>query len=167
MLKMIWHPQQYEFSDKLQILRVCNCPRLVNLIPSHLLQRFQNLKEVVVRDCEVLNYVFDDEGILPKIEILKLEELPNLRLIFNNGDKNDNRRYLLSLSKSKVLEHLKELHIVNCGKSMDEEVSFLLYFFCFSLYHFKYLETFTIKIYIFEKYYKSTLIFNNNFIKLI
>ena len=66
MLKIIWHPQ-YEFFDKLRILRVCTCLCLVNLIPSHLLQRFQNLKEVVVRDCEVLNYVFDDEGILPKI----------------------------------------------------------------------------------------------------
>ena len=75
MLKMIWHPQ-HEFFDKLRILRVCICLCLVNLIPSHLLQRFQNWKEVVVRDCEVLNYVFDDEGILPKIEILKLEEIP-------------------------------------------------------------------------------------------
>ena len=105
-------------------------------------------------DCEVLEYVFDHQGlnrddeILPKIEILKLEELPKLRLTFYE-DKNDNMPYHLSLSKFTALEHIKELHIINCGKPLDEKVSFLSYFFCFSLCHLKYLETFTIKINIF------------------
>ena len=66
------------------------------------------------------------------------------------------------------MEHIKELHIINCENPLDEKVSFLPYFFCFPLCHLKYLETFTIKIYIFfKKCEKSTLIFNNNFIKLI
>ena len=105
-------------------------------------------------DCEVLEYVFDYQGlnrdyeILPKIEILKLDKLPKLRLTFYE-DKNDNMRYHLSLPKFMVLEHIKELHIINCGKPLDEKVSFLPYFFCFSLCHLKYLETFTIKIFLF------------------
>ena len=85
-------------------------------------------------DCEVLQYVFDhqrlntDDEILPKIEFLKLEELPKLRLIFY-GDKNDNMRYHLSFSKFTVLEHIKELCIINCGEPLDEKVSFLPFFF--------------------------------------
>ena len=155
MLKKIWHPQ-HKFSNKLRILSVCTCPRLANLIPSHLIHNFQNLKELVVYNCEVLEYVFDhqglnrDDGILPKIEILKLDKLPKLRLTFYE-DKNDNMPYHSSLFKFTALEHIKEIHIINCGKPLDEEVSFLPYFFCFSLCHLKYLETFTIKINIFLK----------------
>ena len=135
MLKKIWHPQ-HKFSDKLRILSVRTCPRLANLIPSHLIHNFQSLKELDVHDCEVLEYVFDhqglnrDDGILPKIEILKLEELPKLRLTFYD-DKNDNMSYHLSLFKFTALEHIKELHIINCGKPLDEKVSFLFYFFVF------------------------------------
>ena len=137
MLKKIWHPQ-HKFSDKLRILSLRNCPRLASLIPSHLIHNFQNLKELVVYDCEVLEYVFDhqglniDDGILLKIEILKLMELPNLRLSFYE-DKNDNMPYHLSLFKFTALEHVKKLHIINCGKPLDEKVSFLPYiFFVFS-----------------------------------
>ena len=153
MLKKIWHPQ-HKFFDKLRILRVYTCPRLANLIPPHLIHSFQNLKELVVYNCEVLEYVFDHQGlnrddeILPKIEILKLEKLPKLRHAFY-VDKNDNMTYHLSLSKFTVLEHIKELHIINCGNPLDEKVSFLPSNFCFSLCHLKYLETFTIKINIF------------------
>ena len=161
MLKKIWHPQ-HKFFDKLRILSVGACPRLANLILSHLIHNFQNLKELDVYNCEVLEYVFDhqglnrDDGILPKIEILKLEELPKLRVTFYE-DKKGNM----------FLEHIKELHVIKCGKILDEKVSFLPYYFCFSLCHLKYLETFTIKINIFlKKYEMRTLIFNNNFIKL-
>ncbi|KAJ9682531.1 hypothetical protein PVL29_018450 [Vitis rotundifolia] len=129
-LKMIWHHQlSLEFFSKLQILRVCNCPRLVNLVPSNLIQSFRNLKEVDVCNCEVLECVFDhrglngDVGILPKIEILKLEQLPRLRLIICNEDKNDNMRYLLFPSKFKDFHHLKELRIINCGMLIDEKFS--------------------------------------------
>ena len=110
------------------------------------------MKELDVYDCKVLEYVFDhqglnrDDGILPKIEILKLNKLPKLRLSFYE-DKNDNMPYRLSLSKFTVLEHIKELHIINCSKPLDEKVSFLPYLFCFFLCHLKYLETFTIKIF--------------------
>ena len=137
MSKMIWH-SQHRFSDKLRILRVYNCPWLANLIPSHLIHNFQNLKELDVYNCEVLEYVFDHQGlnrddeILPKIEILQLEELPKLRLTFYE-DKNDNMLYHSSLFKFTALEHIKEIRITNCGNPLDEKVSFLPYFFLFFL----------------------------------
>ena len=171
MLKKIWHPQ-HKFSDKLRILSVDNCPRLANLIPSHLIQSFQNLKELVVDDCKVLEYVFDhqglnrDNGILPKIEILKLEELPKLRLTFYE-DKNDNMPYHLSLSKFTALEHIKELHIINCGNPLDEKVSFLPYIFLFFLMPLEiFRDIYHKNKHFLKKYEKRTLIFNNNFIKL-
>ena len=151
MLKKIWHPQ-HKFSDKLRTLTVRTCPRLANLIPSHLMHSFQNLKELDVYNCEVLEYVLDhqglnrDDGILPKIEVLKLQKLPKLRLTFYE-DKNDNMPYHFSLFKFTASEHIKELHIIKCGKSLDEKVNFLPYLFCFFLCHLKYLETFTIKIF--------------------
>ena len=87
-------------------------------------------------DCEVLEYVFDHQGlnrddrILPKIEILKLEQLPKLRLSFYE-DKNDNMPYHSSLFKFTALEHIKEIHIINCGKPLDEKVSSLIFFLFF------------------------------------
>ena len=155
MLKKIWHPQ-HKFSDKLRILSVGTCPRLANLIPSHLIHNFQNLKELDVYHCESLEYVFDhqglnrDDGILPKIEILKLDKLPKLRLTFYE-DKNDNMPYHSSLSKFTALEHIKELYIINCGKPLDEKVSFLPYFFCFFLFHLKYLDIYHKNIHILKK----------------
>ncbi|WKA03428.1 hypothetical protein VitviT2T_021536 [Vitis vinifera] len=129
-LKMIWHHQlSLEFFCKLRILSVHNCPCLVNLVPSHLIQSFQNLKEVNVYNCEALESVFDYRGfngdgrILSKIEILTLKKLPKLRLIICNEDKNDNMSYLLSPSKFKDFYQLKELHIIDCGMLLDEEVS--------------------------------------------
>ncbi|KAL6323834.1 hypothetical protein AAG906_005828 [Vitis piasezkii] len=131
-LKMIWHHQlSLEFFCKLRILSVHNCPRLVNLVPSHLIQSFQNLKEVNVYDCKALESVFDyqgfngDGGILSKIEILTLKKLPRLRLIICNEDKNDNMSYLLSPSKFKDFYQLKELHIIDCGMLLDEELKIL------------------------------------------
>ncbi|KAJ9682535.1 hypothetical protein PVL29_018453 [Vitis rotundifolia] len=128
-LKMIWHHQiSLEFS-KLRKLSVHNCPCLVNLVPSHLIQSFQNLKELHVYNCEALEYVFNyrgfngDVGILSKIEILRLEKLPKLRLITSSEDKNGNMSYLLSPSKFKDFNQLKEVHIINCGKLLDEKIS--------------------------------------------
>ena len=156
MLKKIWHPQ-HKFSDKLRILTVGTCRRLANLIPSHLIHNFQNLKELYVYNCEVLEYVFDhqglnrDDGILPKIEILMLMELPKLRLTFYEG-KNDNIPYHLSLFKFTALEHIKQIHIINCEKSLDEKVSFLSYFFWFFLMPLKIFRDIYYKnIYIFKK----------------
>ena len=90
-----------------------------------------------------------DFGTEPKLRALTLKNLPELSNIRSNGDENANMPYHLSLFKFMALEHIKKLCIINCGKPLDEKVSFQPFFFCFFLCHLKYLETFTIKIYIF------------------
>ncbi|RVW87891.1 hypothetical protein CK203_039689 [Vitis vinifera] len=68
------------------------CPCLLNLIPSHLIQRFDNLKEMDVDNCEALKHVFDLQGldenirILPRLESLWLWTLPKLRRVVCNED---------------------------------------------------------------------------------
>ena len=80
-LRAIWHHQHPpESFYNLQILEVYNCPGLLNLIPSHLIQRFGNLKEIKVGDCEVLKHVFDLQGLDENIRILP--GLESLRLKF-------------------------------------------------------------------------------------
>ncbi|XP_034679851.1 disease resistance protein RPS2-like [Vitis riparia] len=57
-LKDIWHHELLFGSlCNLRILRVYKCPCLLNLIPSHLIHNFQNLKEMDVQDCELLEHV--------------------------------------------------------------------------------------------------------------
>ena len=135
MLKTIWHPQlSLKSLDKLQILKVYTCPCLVDLFPSHLMQSLQNLKKVIVDDCEALEHVFGhgepngENRIFSKMEILKLGDLPKLKHLFNTHDNNDMRHFLL---KFKDFHHMKELHISNCGIPLDEKVSFLPYFLFF------------------------------------
>ena len=62
---------------------------LVKLFPSRLLQ---NLEELIVENCDNLKQLFDLEGLnvddghvglLPKLEYLKLKDLPKLRHICN------------------------------------------------------------------------------------
>ncbi|KAL6324356.1 hypothetical protein AAG906_012960 [Vitis piasezkii] len=51
-LKDIWHHQlPFESFSNLQILRVYECPCLLNLVPAHLIHSFQNLNEIYVQDC--------------------------------------------------------------------------------------------------------------------
>ena len=156
MLKTIWHPQlSLKSLDKLQILRVYTCPCLINLVPSHLMQSLQNLKEVIMNDCEVLERVFGhgkpngDNIILPNIEILRLRKPPKLSYLLDRGN-NDNMRYLLSSSKLKEFHHLKELYIIECGMPLDKKVSFLPYFlfFLIPLEIFKHLLSLSLSIYI-------------------
>lgn len=145
-LKEIWHHQlPLEFFYNLRILSVCNCPCLVNLVSYHLIQSLQNLKEINVQHCEVLEYVFDLRGlngdveIFPKLEILNLKTLPKLRHIICNEDK----RCLFFPSTSKDFYSLKEVHVCRMQDKRDvitslhdamhfnEKVSFLPYFLFF------------------------------------
>ena len=127
-LRAIWHHQHPpESFYNLQILEVYNCPGLLNLIPSHLIQRFGNLKEIKVDDCEVLKHVFDLQGldenirILPGLESLRLNSLPKLRRVVCNedDDKNDSVRCLFS--SSTAFHNLKFLSITNCGNQVEDE----------------------------------------------
>ena len=146
-VKDIW-PHQLPFGSfcNLQILRVYNCPCLLNLVPSHLIRNFQNLKEIDVQDCKLLEHVIILQGIdgnveiLSKLETLKLVSLPRLRYI---KDGNDSMKYVCSLLTLMNIQNLKELHISNCRMEdlRKTQYSFMrrLVFshtFYFSLYYF-------------------------------
>ena len=153
-LKEIWHHQpSLESFYNLEILEVLHCSCLLNLIPSYLIQRFNNLKKIHVYGCKVLEYTFDLQGldenveILPKLETLKLHKLPRLRYIICNEDKNDGMRCLFSSPTLMDFQNLKCLSIQDCAYENNEEghvntpiedivlfgekVSFLPYFFIF------------------------------------
>ena len=91
------------------------CPCLLNLVPSHLIHNFQNLKEIDVQDCELLEHVPQgidgNVEILSKLEILKLDDLPRLRWI---EDGNDSMKYISSPLTLMNIQNFKELHITNC-----------------------------------------------------
>ena len=153
-LREIWHHQLPLVSFyNLQILKVYNCPGLLNLIPSHLMQRFDNLKEMGVSNCEVLKHVFDLQGldenirILPRLESLWLWTLPKLRRVVCNEDEDKNDSVRCLFSSSTAFQNLKFLSIKYCGYKVEDEehistpkedvvlfdgkVSFLSYFFIF------------------------------------
>ncbi|KAJ9682200.1 hypothetical protein PVL29_018194 [Vitis rotundifolia] len=127
-LREIWHhqlpPQSFY---NLQILKVYNCPGLLNLIPSHLIQRFDNLKAMDVDNCEVLKHVFDLQGldenirILPRLESLCLWTLPKLRRVVCNEDEDKNDSVMCLFSSSTVFHNLKFLSIENCGNKVEDE----------------------------------------------
>ena len=117
-LKDIWHHQlPFESFSNLQILRVYKCPCLLNLVPTHLIHTFQNLKKIYVQYCELLEHVIvlqeidENVEILPKLETLMMENLPRLRWI---KDGNDSMKYFSSLVTVMNIQYLKELHITNC-----------------------------------------------------
>ena len=152
-LKEIWHHQpSLESFYNLEILEVYHCSCLLNLIPSYLIQRFNNLKKIDVYGCKVLEYAFDLQGldenveILPKLETLELQRLPRLRYIICNEDKNDGMRCLFSSPMLMDFQNLKCLTIQDCAYDNEEghvntpiedivlfgeKVSFLPYFFIF------------------------------------
>eukprot|EP00261_Vitis_vinifera_P039184 XP_019080427.1 PREDICTED: uncharacterized protein LOC104881432 [Vitis vinifera] len=127
-LREIWHHQLPLVSfHNLQILKVYNCPGLLNLIPSHLIQSLDNLKEMVVDNCEVLKHVFDFQGldgnirILPRLESLRLEALPKLRRVVCNEDDDKNDSVRCRFSSSTAFHNLKFLSITNCGNQVEDE----------------------------------------------
>ena len=153
-MREIWHHQLPLGSFyNLQILKVYSCPGVLNLIPSHLIQRFHNLKEMDVDNCEVLKHVFDLQGldgsirILPSLESLQLTTLPKLRRVVCNEDEDKNDSVRCLFSSSTAFHNLKLLSITNCGNKVEDEehintptedvvlfngkVSFLPYFFIF------------------------------------
>ena len=153
-LREIWHHQLPLGSFyNLKILEVQNCSSLFNLIPSHLIQRRDNLKELKVNNCEVLKHVFDLQGldenitILPRLESIELWMLPKLRRVVCNEDEDKNDSVRCLFSSSIPFDNLKFLSIEDCGNEVEDEehintptedvvlfdrkVSFLPYFFIF------------------------------------
>ncbi|XP_044500263.1 probable disease resistance protein At4g27220 [Mangifera indica] len=102
-----------EAFSKLKVLEVARCDKMLNVVPSQLLRKFQNLHTFIARNCESMVYTFDCEEIkitkgesklLSSLEYLELYYLPEMSHIWN-GD-----------HQSISLQNLKKVEIGFCGK---------------------------------------------------
>ncbi|KAA8539114.1 hypothetical protein F0562_025806 [Nyssa sinensis] len=110
-VKEIWHqqlPAENNFR-KLRVLKVHHCHRLIIVIPSNLIPSLQNLEELYVGWCDLVEEVFELKGhetvTLPQIRELKLFKIPRLK----NMSWNKGPHGLLSLP------NLKSLDIYQCN----------------------------------------------------
>lgn len=82
-LQEIFHSQLPDKSfSQLRFLQVRGCHKLSRVAPSSLLPRLNNLEELVVQECDLMNVIFDLEGLVGEghMSLLQLEkvELCNL-----------------------------------------------------------------------------------------
>ncbi|KAK3420015.1 hypothetical protein EUGRSUZ_G00788 [Eucalyptus grandis] len=88
-----WHNELNPIKSywQLESLVVDKCPSFVNDIPSKLMHVLENLSFLQVRDCELLEEIFDLEGlgamestrVLPRLQELNLANLQKLRQLWN------------------------------------------------------------------------------------
>ncbi|KAF6168744.1 hypothetical protein GIB67_013126 [Kingdonia uniflora] len=103
-LKAIWNGPLVEgYFEKLKVLSISSCGKLVNVLPSLLWTRLQNLEEIDITYCDKLEKVFEDgpAGIF-KLRSIKLHYLHSLTSIWEGA---------VPLIR---LENLKVLHVGNC-----------------------------------------------------
>ncbi|KAJ9562208.1 hypothetical protein OSB04_007368 [Centaurea solstitialis] len=89
----LWHTDIVaESFCRLRVLEVRNCNGLSKLIPSSLLRRLQNLEEVIVTQCRLLEKVLeqmeehsDEKVMLPNIHTVRLTNLPKLTNILSGN----------------------------------------------------------------------------------
>ncbi|XXG82982.1 hypothetical protein AAC387_Pa10g0849 [Persea americana] len=76
---------QYDTLKCLKILKVNGCHSLKNLFSIELLHHLQNVKEIQVKNCMMMEELIagaEENVALPRLSILELEHLPNLKSIF-------------------------------------------------------------------------------------
>ncbi|WCJ43237.1 Disease resistance protein At4g27190 [Euphorbia peplus] len=139
-LRMIWsnHLHSDSFS-KLQVLKVENNGQLMEIFPHHILARLQNLNDLVIKNCDSLQEVFDIHGLINAKEMervtvqlkrLDIRNLLNLSSVWNEDPKGvisfdeissmhvwdcPNLNSLFPLSIAKGLQQLELLELDNCG----------------------------------------------------
>jgi len=97
---------------QLKSMVVDKCPSFINAIPSRLMLVLDNLSFLQVRDCKLLEEIFDLEGleivestrVLPKLRELNLANLPKLRRLWNRD-----------LQESIRFDSLATLILYNCS----------------------------------------------------
>lgn len=115
-LEKIWFgelPNQESFS-KLRVLRIVGCKKLSSpLVQITPMKKLQSLKEVTVEKCESMYVLFDyvrlypnrEELMLPELQILKVQELTELKYIFKGNH-----------PVPYTLPRLKEVELFKCKK---------------------------------------------------
>ncbi|KAF6143631.1 hypothetical protein GIB67_012430 [Kingdonia uniflora] len=108
-LKIIWNGPHVERSfEKLKVLQINNCDELVNVLPSLLWTKLQNLEEIEIYNCPKLEKVFNSDGFdegpasIFKLRSIKLYGLDSLTAIWKGA---------VPLIR---LENLKVLHVGKC-----------------------------------------------------
>ncbi|XP_075658074.1 disease resistance protein At4g27190-like [Castanea sativa] len=146
-LKMLWHNQLVPNSFcKLRELFVDNCENLMNIFLPNMLRRLQNLEQLVIRNCNSVEKVFEvrranvdeiyEKG-STQLRILNLVSLPKLRHVWTSDleailtfqnlrqvevSKCETLKSLFPVSVAKSLEQLESLNINDCGL-MEEIVA--------------------------------------------
>ncbi|XP_028104227.1 disease resistance protein RPS2-like isoform X2 [Camellia sinensis] len=119
--------------SKLRYVHVRHCSKLPKVFQAQLLKRLQNLEELSIEDCSLLEKVFDytehNSKIFLLLKSLKLKSLPQLnhisqrdpigfmyipRLSILHIDDFDNLRFLFSQSMTQCILQLQELKIRGC-----------------------------------------------------
>ncbi|XP_065853539.1 uncharacterized protein [Euphorbia lathyris] len=143
-LKMIWHDELHSDSFcKIKVLKMKYCKKLLKNFPSKLPRILQNLEDLVIRNCDSLEEVFElqevlnlKETITYQLRTLDIRNLPNLKHVWNEDPEEllffDNLtllyiwncpslKYLFPKSIAGGLPQLEILNIDNCG--MEELVA--------------------------------------------
>ncbi|CAK9153813.1 unnamed protein product [Ilex paraguariensis] len=135
-MEEIWHRQLLPAKNfnRLRELSINNCEHLITIFPSNLGQLLQNLEELFVSECHLLEDLYEGDNAtsvtLPKIWTVCLQGLPKLKGTWWNKACHESRsfenlneltirgcncmRYLFSFTTSKLLIKLHELEIEEC-----------------------------------------------------
>ncbi|KAH7853964.1 hypothetical protein Vadar_008583 [Vaccinium darrowii] len=120
---------------KLRRFLVSDCGKLLCVFPSQLVPRLRNLEELTVERCNLLEVVFELEGVdcnepntelLSPLKVVKLHDLPTLNYISKRDPMGfkyiqtleikgcDSLRYLFAPTVTKSISQLRELKIWRC-----------------------------------------------------
>ncbi|KAF2307116.1 hypothetical protein GH714_024930 [Hevea brasiliensis] len=137
-LKMIWHNKLHSDSFcKINALTVEHCEELIKIFPSTLLRGLRNLQNLVIHNCDLLQEVFDLQGLIKmkesvaiQLRTLHIYSLPNLKHVWNEDPLGlvlfdnlssvsvwdcPNLKFIFPASIAKNLPQLKTLDIARSG----------------------------------------------------
>ncbi|KAK4573424.1 hypothetical protein RGQ29_031402 [Quercus rubra] len=140
-LKMLWHNQlDLDSFCKLKQLHVDDCENLINIFQPNILRRLQNLEDLQIRNCNLVEELFEVQGkngdeicdmvVSTQFRVLKLINLPNLKHVWSSGSQAiltfqnlheievsncKSMKSLFPASVAKSLKQLKKLKIHDCG----------------------------------------------------
>ncbi|KAF2294475.1 hypothetical protein GH714_011728 [Hevea brasiliensis] len=134
-IKSLWQSQLAADSFcKLKSLEIYRCSKLMTVFPSNVLERFQRLEELNVRNCNSLQEIYQLEGsnVIEAFELRKLyiESLPSLKHVWRKDPQGvftfqnlksvrvsncDVLKNLFPASIAESLLQLENLTIIECG----------------------------------------------------
>ncbi|KAJ7951081.1 Disease resistance protein family [Quillaja saponaria] len=134
-LEEIWQPK-FPLPDKLlcnlKSLVVYKCEFLPNsiVLPSHILVSLNNLEELEVRNCNLVEVIFDvkgineaemrNEGTAFRLKTLTLDQLPNLEHVWNKDPQETLIFEILREVKVKKCECLKNLFPASVARNLPQ-----------------------------------------------